>query len=180
MKAVLWLAAIALLTLFVLADSPVAITTTSLAGGVVGEAYSQNLTAIGGVPPYKWSIATGALPAGLSLGQAGQISGSPSAAGTANFTVKVTDKNSVSVTLALSINVAAALVITTASLPNGQVGSAYAQSLAASGESEANSVKVQRQHRGRQILVRRRVPRAPITSGTVTGRSAWPTSLPSI
>jgi len=133
MKAVLWLAAIALLTLFVFADSPVAITTTSLAGGVVGEAYSQNLTAIGGVPPYKWSIATGALPAGLSLGQAGQISGSPSAAGTANFTVKVTDKNSVSVTLALSINVAAALVITTASLPNGQVGSAYAQSLAASG-----------------------------------------------
>jgi large repetitive protein len=109
------------------------ISTSSFLAGQVSIAYSQTLQASGGTPPYAWSISSGPLPAGLVL-SAAQITGTPSAAGTANFTVKVVDANSVSVTRALSITVTPAPVsITTASLPNGQVGVSYTQNLQASG-----------------------------------------------
>ena len=64
------------------------ITTSSLPDGKVGEAYSQTLTA-NGTTPIKWSISGGALPDGLSLNKdTGKISGTPTADGTAKFTVK--------------------------------------------------------------------------------------------
>ncbi|MEV0680772.1 S8 family serine peptidase [Actinosynnema sp. NPDC050436] len=57
----------------------------------VGQAFSLDNSATGGTSPYTWS-ATG-LPAGLSVDSAtGRISGTPSAAGTANVTVTATDK----------------------------------------------------------------------------------------
>ena len=130
----LWLVLIALFALFALADSPVTITTTSLPSGQVAVAYSQGLVATGGAPPSRWSITTGALPAGLSLSPAGQISGTPSTAGTANFTVKAADGTAVLTTKGLSIDIEAApVVITPTALPSGEVGVAYSQSLAASG-----------------------------------------------
>ena len=65
------------------------ITTSSLPDGKVGEAYSQTLTA-NGTTPIKWSISGGALPESLNLNEiTGVISGTPTAAGTATFTVKV-------------------------------------------------------------------------------------------
>ena len=97
-------------------------------------AYSQTLQASGGTGTYSWSIASGSLPAGLNLSSSGQITGMPTAAGTASFTVKAADAGSGSATKALSINIAASPVsITTSSLPNGQVGAAYSQTLQASG-----------------------------------------------
>ena len=66
------------------------ITTSSLPDGKVGEAYSQILTATG-TAPITWSI-DGGLPAGLSLNaDTGEISGTPTAEGTATFTVKATN-----------------------------------------------------------------------------------------
>ena len=66
------------------------ITTSSLSDGKVGEAYSQTLTA-NGTEPIIWSI-DGGLPAGLSLNaDNGEISGTPTADGTAKFTVKATN-----------------------------------------------------------------------------------------
>jgi len=63
------------------------ITTSSLPDGKVGEAYSQTLTA-NGTTPIKWSISGGALPDGLSLNKdTGKINGTPTADGTAKFTV---------------------------------------------------------------------------------------------
>jgi fibronectin type 3 domain-containing protein len=57
-----------------------------------GTVYSATLAASGGVTPYTWSITSGALPAGLTLTAAtGIIAGTPTAAGTFTFTVKVTD-----------------------------------------------------------------------------------------
>ena len=65
------------------------ITTDTLPGGKVGEAYSQTLSATG-TTPITWGIDSGNLPAGLTLDEAtGEISGTPTAAGTASFTVKV-------------------------------------------------------------------------------------------
>jgi hypothetical protein len=72
--------------------APVAVTTSSLANGSVGVAYSAQLTATGGATPYTWSVASGTLPAGLTLGSDGKITGSPTGpTGTSTFTVKVTD-----------------------------------------------------------------------------------------
>ncbi|MCL2245059.1 MAG: putative Ig domain-containing protein [Treponema sp.] len=65
------------------------ITTTALNSGVVSHAYSQSLAATGDVP-YTWSIASGTLPAGLSL-TGNTISGTPTATGTSNITIKVTN-----------------------------------------------------------------------------------------
>jgi hypothetical protein len=58
--------------------------------------YSATLTATGGPAPYNWSIApgSGTLPPGLTLNAAsGIISGTPTVAGTSNFTVQVTNSN---------------------------------------------------------------------------------------
>ncbi len=111
------------------------ITTTSLPAGTVNTSYSQTLAATGGVSPYSWSISSGSLPAGLTLsGSTGVISGTPTAAGTANFTVKVTDTDNNTATQNLSITVnAAALEVTTTQLASGVVGTSYSQTLAASG-----------------------------------------------
>ena len=66
------------------------IITDTLPDGKVGEAYSQTLTA-DGTTPITWSI-DGGLPAGLSLNaDTGEISGTPTAEGTATFTVKATN-----------------------------------------------------------------------------------------
>jgi len=111
------------------------ITTVSLPGGTVGAAYSATLAASGGAPPYTWSISAGSLPAGLTLSSGGAISGTPTAAGTSNFTVQVTDSEATpaTVTKDLSITILNPLQITTSSLPEGVINVAYDASLTATG-----------------------------------------------
>ena len=94
-------------------------------------AYSQTLAATGGVTPYTWSVSAGTLPGGLTLSAAGVISGTPTNAGTFNFTVLVTNARTTTATRALSITVAAAPSVTTATLAAGLIGTAYSQTLAA-------------------------------------------------
>lgn len=68
------------------------VTTTSLPPGTAGTAYSATLAAAGGVYPYTWSITNGTLPSGLQLNAiTGAITGTPTTAGTSNFTVQVAD-----------------------------------------------------------------------------------------
>ena len=47
--------------------------------GTVGQAFSATVPVTGGVSPYVYSIAAGALPTGLSLSASGVISGTPGA-----------------------------------------------------------------------------------------------------
>ncbi|MBO0952760.1 SdrD B-like domain-containing protein [Fibrella forsythiae] len=80
------------------------LTTASLSAGQVGSPYSQTLTTTGGTAPLSYTVTGGSLPAGLSLNPAtGVISGTPTASGTASFTVKVSDAKSCSAVAALSI-----------------------------------------------------------------------------
>ena len=52
--------------------------------------YARPCRRTGGLPPYTWSIVSGALPDGLTLtANSGVISGTPTSAGTSNFTVQV-------------------------------------------------------------------------------------------
>ena len=78
-------------TLTVTAATAVKITTTSLPNGTAQVAYSTTLQATGGTLPYTWSVSSGQLPAGLSLGASGTISGTPTTAGLATFTIQVAD-----------------------------------------------------------------------------------------
>jgi YVTN family beta-propeller protein len=88
-----------------------AVTTTSLPPGNVGTPYSFGLQATGGTTPYNWSLASGTLPPGFSaVTSAGVLSGTPTTAGTFNFTVKATDNSSDVQTQALSLTINPAVV----------------------------------------------------------------------
>jgi probable HAF family extracellular repeat protein len=72
--------------------SPLAVSCPSSTAQIAA-AYSSATIASGGVPPYVFSI-SGALPPGLHASSSGAISGTPTAAGTFNFTVQATDSSS--------------------------------------------------------------------------------------
>jgi hypothetical protein len=114
--------------------SPPDITTLSLPGGTVSLPYSETLVASGGIGGLVWSLSAGSLPDNLSIDPSGTISGTPTLAGTSNFTVRVTDSVALFDTQALSIAISAALAITTPSpLPDAEVGKAYNRTLQRSG-----------------------------------------------
>ena len=109
------------------------ITTSSLPNGKVGEAYSEALTA-DGTEPITWSIRGGALPDGLTLDETtGKISGTPTAAGTASFTVKAENRAG-SDTKELSITIAKAApaehTVTVTSSGNGTASASPAKAAA--------------------------------------------------
>lgn len=73
----------------------VGLTTTSLPNGTVETAYSEVIKAGGGCTPYKWTIASGALPAGVTAKVSStttslDLAGTPTTAATYAFAVKVT------------------------------------------------------------------------------------------
>jgi hypothetical protein len=116
---------------------PPAITTTTLPNATSGSAYSQQLTYTGGsgATP-SFAIASGTLPPGLTLSASGLISGSPTNAAVGNtysFAVTVTVGSQTSAAASLSIMVYALPVITTTSLPSGNIGIPYSQTLSYSG-----------------------------------------------
>ncbi|MEZ4266274.1 MAG: Ig domain-containing protein [Myxococcota bacterium] len=69
-------------------------TVSPLPQAKAGEPYTVQMEALGGTSPLFWGIAAGALPAGLTLGASGAITGSPADSGTYDFTVKVFDNAS--------------------------------------------------------------------------------------
>ena len=117
---------------FASSSHSVTITTATLPDGKVGEAYSQTLIATG-TAPITWSI-DGGLPAGLSLNaDTGEISGTPTADGTAKFTVKATNSAG-SDTKELSITIAKAApaeyTVTVTSGGNGTASASPAKAVA--------------------------------------------------
>jgi hypothetical protein len=115
-------------------NSPPSITTSSLPAWTVGVAYSQSLAVAGGTSPYTWSIVSGTLPAGLSLSSGGAVAGTPTTAGGPTSVIfQVTDSTGAIATKSLSITINTTPSISTSSLPNGTVGAAYSQTLAATG-----------------------------------------------
>ena len=109
----------------------------SLSGASLGVSYSESITASGGTAPYTYAITSGSLPGGLTLSSAGLISGVPTQSGTFPFTVTATDSYSCTGSQAYSLVVSAApcptIALSPATLPAGTTGTAYSQTITASG-----------------------------------------------
>lgn len=117
--------------------APVRVTTTALPAGQVGNPYTATLAASGGTTPYTWAVASGTLPAGLSINAAsGALAGFPTiaiAGAPITFTVTDTSTPARSATATLPLTIADPLNITSISLPNGQIGSPYSAFVGATG-----------------------------------------------
>lgn len=96
--------------------------------------YSQAITATGATAPFTFAVLSGSLPRGLALSTSGLLSGKPSALGTFNFTIRATATGGATGSRAYSLTVGAAFIAFTPTiLANGSEGTAYNQTLAASG-----------------------------------------------
>ena len=94
---------------------PLLLSSSPLPAATAQTAYSQTLTASGGTTPYAYSVSAGTLPAGMSLNSStGVLSGTPTAAGSFNFTVKVTDANNAIANNTFSLTVNGAVTATVA------------------------------------------------------------------
>jgi hypothetical protein len=120
-------------------DTPLTIVTQSLPPGQAGAAYICTLEAIGGTPPYKWTVETGGsgLPPGLYMSESGNITGTPSSEGSYSFTVKVSDSDnytrSQSKNLSIEVYPKGEVTITTGALTPAYVSEAYEGQLSAVG-----------------------------------------------
>jgi len=111
-------------------------TSATLPSGVVGSNYMTTVAITGGTTPYRVMLKSGALPQGLHLGShSGTIRGVPRIEGTFTFTIGIADHwhATASATFTLVVAGNASPTITTASLPIGTVGTAYATTLVAEG-----------------------------------------------
>ena len=110
----------------------------NLVGAAVGQPYSVNLYPAGGTAPYTFTLLSGSLPPGLALSSGGVISGTPSTAGTYNFTVMAADSAGASAVASFTLPVSAQPLTLSptpsgGTLPAAQVGIPYLQKFTASG-----------------------------------------------
>ncbi|KSB89962.1 hypothetical protein AS593_00360 [Caulobacter vibrioides] len=108
----------------------IVVSTTPLASGAVASAYNHTVTASGGTAPYTFTLDGGTqLPLGLSLAPNGQISGTPTQAGSFPVTIRATDSTTggsyfASQAYTLVIN-APTITLSSTSLPNAAIAQAY-------------------------------------------------------
>jgi hypothetical protein len=101
----------AVVNVTIMPPAALAISPSTLGSGTEGAAYSQTLSASGGMQPYTWTTLSGTLPAGFQLNTAsGLVSGSTGQSGSFRFTVQVADSSSPPLTASapFAINVQAA------------------------------------------------------------------------
>jgi len=86
--------------------APLRIASAAFHAGELAFNYTTvTLKAAGGVAPYRWSLADGALPIGLALSDDGRVTGTPTATGSYLFTIRVDDSGGRTATQNSSIGV---------------------------------------------------------------------------
>lgn len=115
------------------------ITNTSLPDATLGASYSQFLNVAGGEGVVTWSLASGALPMGITLSASGLIAGTTTALASASFRVRA-ERGALTAERGLTIAVVPPpLLVATSSLPSDKVGESYALQLESSGGAGGNS-----------------------------------------
>ncbi len=89
-----------------------AISPATLPDATINVPYSQFVKESNGEPPVTFTLVLGALPTGLSLDPGGEISGTPTTAGSFSFTIKVKDATGCTGTAAYTVHVGAAATST--------------------------------------------------------------------
>ena len=131
-----------------IASATLSISPANLGAATAEASYSVSLGTTGGTQPYTYTISSGSLPPGLSLSSSGSLSGTPTAAGAYNFTIRSTDSSTgtgapFTATQAYAFQVnAPSISITPGALPVSQMGAPYSQQLTASGGNGSYSFSV--------------------------------------
>lgn len=116
------------------ADIRVTLNTVTLPGGLAGRAYAgfnfNSALQVQGDPAFKpsgvtWSVSGGALPAGLSLGADGKLSGTPAAGGTSSFQVKAAYRSKAGTQAYQVVVGEVSIALADATLSGTEVGTAY-------------------------------------------------------
>lgn len=120
-----------------------------LPNGSVGAAYNQIVSASGGTGPYTFAVTSGTLPTGLVLnGASGTITGTPTTAGTFNFTITATDTSTGCLgSRPYTIQIASGptcpvITVNPPTLPAGRVGVFYNQTITATGGTGASTFTI--------------------------------------
>jgi hypothetical protein len=109
------------------------IVTIAAPPATVGSTYTAQIRAEG-VGTQTWSVGSGTLPPGLTLGQAtGMITGTPTVPGVFPLKLVATDSRGVTVTVEVTVIVHPKLAFATKRLPPSRVGRAYRANVRASG-----------------------------------------------
>jgi hypothetical protein len=128
-------------SMVITAAGPLQIGTETLASATAGTYYDSSIGVSGGIGPFKWSISSGALPAGLYLtgyGEYATVFGTPAVSGTFTFSAQVTDSasptpNVSALSFSLVVKPPGPLEVLSSSLPSGTQGGYYSDVLQASG-----------------------------------------------
>ncbi|MNK69476.1 putative Ig domain protein [compost metagenome] len=112
----------------------ITLTPGTLPAAAAATAYSQQLTAAGGVVPYAYTVTSGSLPAGLTLSSGGLLSGTPTAAGSFTLTVQAQDAHQFAGAQSYTLTVSSpTLSLNLPSLPGSTAGTAYSAAITAAG-----------------------------------------------
>jgi hypothetical protein len=113
----------------------ITVTNPAVSSGVAGTAFSQTFTQSGGIGTTTFSLASGTLPAGLTLAANGVLSGTPTQTGSFPITVKATDSNGCNGTGATYTLIIACqtITVTNPAVNSGVAGTAFSQSFTQSG-----------------------------------------------
>jgi hypothetical protein len=111
---------------------------STLPNGTVGVPYDQTVSGSGGTGPYTFAVTSGALPTGVILDPAtGQISGIPTVPFTFNSTIMAVDARFCTGTQTYTVNIVnigcPTITLSPSTLPDGTVGTAYDQTVTATG-----------------------------------------------
>lgn len=114
------------------------VTTTTLPVAIHNVAYSQAIGVVGGGATKRWSVASGSLPAGVTLNPDGTITGTPTATGDFVFVARVTDENNSTDTKQLLLRVVEPLAVAQPAVRArlGEVGRPFRAALAATGGTQ--------------------------------------------
>lgn len=172
-------AQIASVTITIRIAAALKITTAAgaLPDAIIGVPYSFTFQSNGGITPIRWTLATGQLPAGLTLNSNGVLSGTPTATGSFSFTVQAADASSPSQTITVNVAIKSVslLVITSAggALPDAIAGKPYSISLQAMGGTAPYTWTVT----GGQLPVGLKLSALGVLSGTPTVANPNPTAF---